>query len=157
MDTLIEFINYGPDGIATIKEGEHTIEIVRLEENMVIRDDGKEVASLPYQIKINPSEYPVYRDLTSNRHITKTEPGKPVEREKIFSPPNFGFTVLGNSHGFDSSGSTSGFIIWVHKRGIMIDPPPFCSEVLRKENVPPNLIDKIILTHCHGDHDAGTF
>lgn len=39
----------------------------------------------------------------------------------------------------------------------MIDPPPFSSNALRKEGIPPSLIEKIILTHCHADHDAGTF
>jgi ribonuclease BN (tRNA processing enzyme) len=65
--------------------------------------------------------------------------------------------VLGNSHGFDHCGSTSGFIIWINKKGIMVDPPPFTSKALRKMDIPPNLIDKIILTHCHSDHDAGAF
>ena len=74
-----------------------------------------------------------------------------------FRPPDFGFTVLGNSLGFDHCGSTSGFIIWINKKGIMVDPPPFTSGALRKMDIPPNLIDKIILTHCHSDHDAGAF
>ena len=39
----------------------------------------------------------------------------------------------------------------------MVDPPPFTSKALRKMDIPPNLIDKIILTHCHSDHDAGAF
>lgn len=42
-------------------------------------------------------------------------------------PPDFGITVLGASHGFDPKGSTSGFIIWIYGKGIMIDPPPFSS------------------------------
>ena len=42
-------------------------------------------------------------------------------------PPDFGITVLGSSHGFDAKGSTTGFIIWVYGKGIMIDPPPFSS------------------------------
>ena len=44
-----------------------------------------------------------------------------------FRPPSFGVTVLGNSHGFDCNGSTSGYILWVNGRGVMIDPPPFSS------------------------------
>ena len=39
----------------------------------------------------------------------------------------------------------------------MIDPPPYASRALRQEGITPNLIDKVILTHCHADHDAGTF
>ena len=44
-----------------------------------------------------------------------------------FSPPKFGISILGNSHGFDAKGSTSGYILWINGRGIMIDPPPFSS------------------------------
>ncbi len=39
----------------------------------------------------------------------------------------------------------------------MIDPPVNSTEWLRRSNVNPKLIDTIILTHCHADHDAGTF
>ncbi len=39
----------------------------------------------------------------------------------------------------------------------MVDPPPYSSRALRKQGIPPNLIEKIIITHCHADHDAGAF
>lgn len=39
----------------------------------------------------------------------------------------------------------------------MIDPPPFSTNALRMYGVPPSQIDKIIITHCHADHDAGAF
>lgn len=65
--------------------------------------------------------------------------------------------MLGSSHGFDCAGSTSGFILWINRKGIMIDPPPFSSKALREQGIPPNLIQKIIISHCHADHDAGAF
>lgn len=68
----------------------------------------------------------------------------------------FGITAIGASHGFDRCESTSGFILWIDRKGIMIDPPPFSSNALRLEGIPPSIIEKIILTHCHADHDAGT-
>jgi len=74
-----------------------------------------------------------------------------------FKPPIFGLTVLGNSHGFDAKGSTSGYVLWVNGRGIMIDPPPYSSSTLLREGINPSLIIGIILTHCHADHDAGAF
>uniref|UniRef100_A0A7S1BBZ3 Metallo-beta-lactamase domain-containing protein n=1 Tax=Corethron hystrix TaxID=216773 RepID=A0A7S1BBZ3_9STRA len=74
-----------------------------------------------------------------------------------FQPPKFGLTVFGNSHGFDAGGSTSGYVLWVNGRGIMIDPPPYSSATLMKEGINPALIIGIILTHCHADHDAGAF
>ena len=72
-------------------------------------------------------------------------------RNKVFAPPLFGVTVLGNSHGFDPKGSTTGYILWVNRRGIMVDPPPNSSVLLQLSNIPPCLIDGVILTHCHAD------
>lgn len=74
-----------------------------------------------------------------------------------FHPPSFGLTVLGNSHGFDKSGSVSGYVLWVNGRGVMIDPPPYASATLEREGIRPRTIVGIILTHCHADHDAGAF
>jgi len=74
-----------------------------------------------------------------------------------YKPPLFGVTCLGPSHGFDPTENTSGFIVWLNHSGIMIDPPVNSTEWLEDSNVNPKLINCIILTHCHADHDAGTF
>ncbi len=74
-----------------------------------------------------------------------------------FDPPEFGITCLGNSHGFDPYQNTSGFILWINKVGIMVDPPANSTFWLKDSNINPKLIDSIILTHCHADHDAGSF
>jgi CRP-like cAMP-binding protein/phosphoribosyl 1,2-cyclic phosphodiesterase len=74
-----------------------------------------------------------------------------------YIPPLFSVTCLGPSHGFDPGENTSGFIIWLNHQGIMVDPPVNSTEWLEDSNVNPKLIDSIILTHCHADHDAGTF
>lgn len=74
-----------------------------------------------------------------------------------YKPPLMGITCLGPSHGFDPEENTSGFIVWINHQGIMVDPPVNSTEWLRESNVNPKLINSIILTHCHADHDAGTF
>ncbi len=74
-----------------------------------------------------------------------------------YYPPLFGITCLGPSHGFDPQENTSGFIIWINHKGVMVDPPVNSTEWLNDSNVNPKFIDSIILTHCHADHDAGTF
>ncbi len=74
-----------------------------------------------------------------------------------YIPPLFGVTCLGPSHGFDPEENTSGFIIWLNHQGVMVDPPVNSTEWLEDSNVNPKFIDSIILTHCHADHDAGTF
>ncbi len=74
-----------------------------------------------------------------------------------YRPRLFSVTCLGPSHGFDPDENTSGYIIWLNHNGIMVDPPVNSTEWLEDSNVNPKLIDSIILTHCHADHDAGTF
>ena len=97
-------------------------------------------------------------------HSTNDEIGNILESQ-LFNPetvptfhaPSFGVTVLGNAHGFDKSGSTSGYVLWVNGRGVMVDPPPYASATLEREGIRPNMIIAIIVTHCHADHDAGAF
>lgn len=73
-----------------------------------------------------------------------------------FVPPTFGVTTLGAGHGFDPAGKTTGFVVWVEGRGIMVDPPVDASHWLSERGVSPRSVEAIILTHVHGDHDAGT-
>ncbi len=76
---------------------------------------------------------------------------------QTFDPPLLGITCLGPSHGFDPEENTSGFILWINHKGTMVDPPVNSTEWLRQSNVNPKDLNSIILTHCHADHDAGTF
>ena len=77
--------------------------------------------------------------------------------DQQFTPPKFGVTCLGPSHGFDPEDNTSGFIIWINNRGIMVDPPVNSTEWLEKSNVNPRFIDNIILTHIHAIMTQGHF
>ena len=55
---------------------------------------------------------------------------------KVFKPPSFGVTMLGTSHGFDPHGSTTGMVVWISGRGVMVDPPPNTYLHLRRNHVP---------------------
>ncbi len=116
--------------------------------SIYLNDESKyEIEDETYNFKvIVPSElkYKVIYDVGSI-------PSQP------FKPPLFGMTCLGSSHGFDPNGNTSGFIVWINGMGIMVDPPVNSTEWLLRSNVNPKLIDSIILTHTHADHDTGTF
>ncbi|EGR31487.1 hypothetical protein IMG5_108280 [Ichthyophthirius multifiliis] len=80
-----------------------------------------------------------------------------IEARNTFRPPDFGVTVLGNSHGFDPCGHTTGFVLWIYGKGIMVDPPPFSNDYLKNMNIMPQTISAVIITHCHADHDSGAF
>lgn len=63
---------------------------------------------------------------------------------------------MGTSHGFDPNGHTTGFIVWINGQGILVDPPPHTGKYLRSRGIRPTWVNRVILTHCHSDHDAGT-
>lgn len=74
-----------------------------------------------------------------------------------FETPDFGVTVLGSADGFTADGTTAGFVLWMRGRGILIDPPAHSAHYLRENGISSRKITHVILTHCHADHDAGTF
>ncbi len=128
--------------VGYLREGQYTLGSVRIKLDAAgdfrLEFSGKEAARVPGLLECQPM-YQIGQRLP--------EP---------FRPPLFGVTCLGPSHGFDPTANTSGFIIWLNHTGIMIDPPINSTEWLEASNVNPKLIDSIILTHCHADHDAGT-
>ena len=63
-----------------------------------------------------------------------------------WEPPDFGVTFLGTGHGFDTKDATSGHIIWINGKGIMVDPPPFSTAGLKYYGISPNIIDKILIS-----------
>ena len=73
-------------------------------EQFVVLEDGKPIAIVP-------------------SHTSLPEPEIP-DSFPSFSPPLFGVTTLGASTGFDADGVTSGLVLWINGRGIMVDPPP---------------------------------
>lgn len=73
-----------------------------------------------------------------------------------FQPPDFGITVLGAGHGFDVNSRTSGFIIWIDGRGLVVDPPVHTTQWMRARQLDQRLIEDLLLTHYHADHDSGT-
>ncbi len=93
------------------------------------------------------------RELTF-RPPPKQPPVAPSTRR--YRPPFFGVTVIGSGHGFDPFSDTSGFIIWLNGRGVLVDPPVDTTRWMRINGVDSRLIEDLILTHCHADHDAGT-
>ena len=154
IDALIEFVSFDESGTAKLQgmvresedgpEESMEVRIVRKGDRFYVYENQTFLTDFCEAVTLDQSKYSVCQSLTASI-------------KEAFEPPLFGITILGSSHGFDSLGSTSGFIIWVGGRGIMVDPPPYSSRALRAQNIPPSLIEKIIITHCHADHDSGAF
>ncbi len=137
LDDMFELRYFNEQGMVSPGEG---VEIRRAGDGwFAVVWDGQEQVHVPSTVAYTP-QY----------HLGERLP-------EPFSPPRFGVTCLGPSHGFDPHDNTSGFIIWLNRAGIMVDPPVNSTEWLTRSNVNPKLIDSIILTHCHADHDAGSF
>ena len=79
------------------------------------------------------------------------------EMLESFEPPDLGVSVLGAADGFSSDGTTAGFVLWMRGRGILVDPPAHSAQYLHKNGISSRKVTHVILTHCHADHDAGTF
>ncbi len=135
MDQVVEFLHFGDDGC------------VQLSNEVEIRSDGKDFVVFEKGCELARVAKAVELPKTEIIEVAET----------AFVAPKFGVTILGASHGFDPKGKTTGFILWVGRRGLLVDPPVNSTEILREQGVPPKLIDGTILTHCHADHDSGTF
>lgn len=128
--------------VAQVRLSEH-VTLLETTREWIVLDGGREVTRIEFW----------WASLVP-QHATIATPLP----ECNFVPPKLGVTVLGSSHGFDPKQNTSGFVLWIHGKGIMVDPPPFCTgDILKRAGISPRWISAIILTHCHADHDAGTF
>lgn len=147
---FIDFVMWDSKGVATLKKfvsnlnREVEIKITKLIDSYDVTQDDVLLVNFEEGVTLKQDNFHIYKALS-------------WENCSTFEPPEFGVSMLGSSHGFDACGSTSGFILWINKKGIMVDPPPYSSRALKEQGIPPNLIEKIIISHCHADHDAGAF
>lgn len=81
---------------------------------------------------------------------------EPLPSSQRYRPPFFGVTIIGSGHGFDPNSDTSGFVIWINGRGVLVDPPVDTTRWMKLHGVDSRSVNDLILTHCHADHDAGT-
>lgn len=135
LDDLIEFHVFDDRGRAVLDDIEVQFDT---HYNLRVAENGRDIAIIGRNVPIMANK----RDIKGSR--------------LDFHPPLFGITTLGAGHGFDPNADTSGLIIWVNRRGIVVDPPVNSTENLLLLGVSPKLVDNVILTHCHADHDAGT-
>ncbi|MEK7703589.1 MAG: cyclic nucleotide-binding domain-containing protein [Myxococcota bacterium] len=67
-------------------------------------------------------------------------------------PLCFGIKTLGTRSGFDLSGPTTGFLIWVNGRAVIYDGPVGTRYLLESQGLSFSDVDAVILSHCHEDH-----
>ncbi len=135
LEDVIEFRTVDADTPVDLGEG---VEIaLDAAGDYEVRQDDKTIARVPSELSPPPAPPEVH---------TSRDP---------FVPPFFGLTVLGRGHGFDPAEKTTGFILWVGGKGILVDPPVDSTEWLKTHEISPKLMEGVLLTHCHGDHDAG--
>ncbi|GMI05470.1 hypothetical protein TrVE_jg4586 [Triparma verrucosa] len=149
IDHLINIIVFDGHGLASIPDSTVSVKIDTHNNSYLVRKlgpNGKQVLVAEVE-EFKKGAADADGDIDKLRKLEY----KPLD------VPNFGVTILGASHGFDPSGTTTGFVIWSNGRGMMVDPPPGSSKVLKKLSIPSRSIDGVVLTHCHADHDAGTF
>lgn len=138
VDDILEFHLLTPDGEGNLQCRINHV-CIRLDKArglFSVTDGAEKLATVPWDLRI-----PTYRP--------------EVRAEEVFAPPLFGISALGNGSGFDPSSDTSGFVVWVNGRGIMVDPPVDSTLHLKDLRIAPRLIQDVVLTHCHADHDAG--
>ncbi|MBI3179333.1 MAG: cyclic nucleotide-binding domain-containing protein [Deltaproteobacteria bacterium] len=68
------------------------------------------------------------------------------------APMTFGVKALGTRSGFDLSGPTTGFLIWINGRAVMYDGPVGTRFLLERQGIAPDDVAAVILSHCHEDH-----
>lgn len=101
----------------------------------VFEEDGQVLAKVKDRVKLHKENYYTSKMLSEEKKELMTDKDLSPQSKSMqeilsplgFTPPDFGITILGSSHGFDCKGSTSGYIFWINQRGIMVDPPPFSS------------------------------
>ncbi len=132
----------------------HFLKVQTFDENDRIAVDGhviERVAASSYRVQSGEQTQEVVFGYRSARPRAEEECAHP-----LWMPPVFGITVIGSGHGFDAATSTSGFILWVDQKGVMVDPPVNATAWLKANGINNRLIQDVVLTHCHADHDSGT-
>ncbi|MEO1170772.1 MAG: MBL fold metallo-hydrolase [Myxococcota bacterium] len=132
---MAEAVTYDADDTVSLFDGEYTL-----------RRSG------PFTVELSGPDGSASADISTHG---LTAPFNPVPAPADPGlPMRFGMQALGVRGGFDPSGPTTGFLLWVNGRGILFDGPPKALQVLDAQGVSPDDIEALVLSHCHEDHMA---
>jgi len=145
----------GPEGEALTLEG--IVEFVLFDDagvarlgGLTIRREEQDIVTVEDESLGDSVTFEAVSRVTERRRRQRDAPSG-----SVFKAPAFGVTILGAGHGFDPDGKTTGFVLWIGGRGILVDPPVDTTEWLLEHGISPRRVEAILLTHCHADHDAG--
>ncbi|HEY1098166.1 MAG TPA: cyclic nucleotide-binding domain-containing protein [Myxococcota bacterium] len=158
LDDAIDFRVIDEGAAVRIVDGAHVVDIELVGDGFDLAFDGQPVCRLPRtppNVERNTGQMTI-----TDEEINPADIAAALARARAqrFVPPRFGVTVLGRSHGFDPDPKerTTGFVLWIDGRGVLVDPPIDATRLLNDADIDADLVDGLILTHVHGDHDAGT-
>lgn len=138
LDDFIEFIPFKKNGEVMLDGmGGFQVHIVCRDRNMfdVIIGDGNGVRV----------------DLNFTGHQAPPIPIAPAFTET--KRPAFGAIALSKcTSGFDPSGYTTGFLLWINSMALMVDGVPWTKDHLRSLGVNSSEIQAYVLSHVHEDH-----
>ncbi|HAH19512.1 MAG TPA: hypothetical protein DCL49_01250, partial [Candidatus Omnitrophica bacterium] len=82
--------------------------------------------------------------------VTNTQ----IDAHNFLNRPEFGYTILGDSHGFDPDGNNTSILVSVGGKYLLIDGSPATYQITKDLKIPSLDIEYVYLTHTHDDHDA---
>jgi CRP-like cAMP-binding protein/glyoxylase-like metal-dependent hydrolase (beta-lactamase superfamily II) len=133
VDDMVEIQTFGNSGAVEVLDG-----------TLRIRRDG------PFDYRVSSSGAEARVDLSIVAPVvpfaTLPVPAVPD------TPVRFGIKPLGTRSGFDLSGPTTGFVIWVNGQAVIYDGPVGTRWLLERQGISPEDIHGVILSHCHEDH-----
>ena len=136
LEAFVNFVTFNQKNIAYLDEKQSVSIHTKGNDKFIVCDNGHET-----EVKFNVSLVQKRNDVCF--------PNKPLIL------PDFGATFVGTSSGFDPHGLTTSFIIWMNKRGLLVDPLAYIGSHLKSLGISPVDVPDVLLTHVHGDHDAG--
>ncbi len=132
VDDMVEFESFDPQGRVELLDGNLTL----------IRDGAG--------FRARSGAHEQYVDLSFTPPVVPFST-LPVPSQ-LQTPMAFGIKPLGTRSGFDLSGPTTGFVIWVNGRAVIYDGPVGTRYLLDRQGMTFDDVAAVILSHCHEDH-----
>lgn len=142
VEAHIDFVLFNRHNEAVLRTGKREI-IIRQEEPCLFEIAfGKGVRGKPFEVDMRTNEPPIL--------------GVPKKRTP-FVPPELGVTYVGTGTGFSPGKHTTCNIAWIGGSGVAVDLMADSVRYMRRLGISRGDVLNVILTHVHGDHDAGLF